>query len=82
MDPDTGEVLISKDHMMTEDDAELLEKHGIHSVEIRTVLTCQRPQRRLRQVLRHEPGHLRAGGRWARPSASSPPSPSASPAPS
>ena len=39
--PSTGEVLISKDHMMTEDDAKLLESHGIHAVEIRTVLTCK-----------------------------------------
>ena len=39
--PGTDEVLISKDHMMTEDDAALLEKFDIHSVEIRTVLTCK-----------------------------------------
>ena len=35
-----GNVLISKDHMMMDDDAKLLEAHGIHEVEIRTVLTC------------------------------------------
>ena len=35
-----GNVLISKDHMMMEEDAKLLEAHGIHEVEIRTVLTC------------------------------------------
>ena len=35
-----GNVLISKDHMMMEEDAKLLENHGIHEVEIRTVLTC------------------------------------------
>ncbi len=39
--PGTDEVLISKDHMMTSDDAALLEKFDIHSVEIRTVLTCK-----------------------------------------
>ena len=39
--PGTDEVLISKDHMMTEDDAALLEKFDIHSAEIRTVLTCK-----------------------------------------
>ena len=40
-DPATGEVIISKDHLMMEDDAKLLEKHGIHSVRIRTVLGCK-----------------------------------------
>ena len=39
--PGTDEVLISKDHMMDEDDAKLLEKFDIHSAEIRTVLTCK-----------------------------------------
>ena len=39
--PGTNEVLISKDHMMTEDDAALLESFDIHSAEIRTVLTCK-----------------------------------------
>ena len=39
--PGTDEVLISKDHMMDEDDAKLLEKFDIDSVEIRTVLTCK-----------------------------------------
>ena len=34
-------VLISKDHMMTPEDADLMEKFDIHSVEIRTVLTCK-----------------------------------------
>ena len=37
----TDEVLISKDHMMTESDAALLESFDIHSAEIRTVLTCK-----------------------------------------
>ena len=36
-----GNVLISKDHMMDEDDAKLLEKFDINAVEIRTVLTCR-----------------------------------------
>ena len=39
--PGTNEVLISASHMMDEEDAELLEKFDIHSVEIRTVLTCR-----------------------------------------
>ena len=40
-DPQTGEVLISRDTMMTPDDAKLLEDHGIHEVMIRSVLTCE-----------------------------------------
>ena len=39
--PGTDEVLISKDHMMDESDAALLEQFDIHSCEIRTVLTCK-----------------------------------------
>ena len=41
VDPETGEVLISKDTMMTEDDAKLLTDHGINSVYARTVLGCR-----------------------------------------
>ena len=40
-DPATGEVLISNDTLMAEDDAKMLESHGIHSVRIRTVLGCK-----------------------------------------
>ena len=40
-DPETGEVIISKDHLMMEEDAKLLEAHGIHAVRIRTVLGCK-----------------------------------------
>ena len=40
-DPQTGEVLFTKDTMLRKDDAETLEKHGIHAVKIRSVLTCR-----------------------------------------
>ena len=40
-DPQTGEVLVPNTKMMDEDDAKLLEAHGITRVEIRTVLTCR-----------------------------------------
>jgi DNA-directed RNA polymerase subunit beta' len=40
-DPETGELLLSKDRMMVEDDAKLLEAHGIHNVYARTVLGCR-----------------------------------------
>ena len=41
VDPETGEVLCPKDRMLSEADAKVLEAHGIHKVEIRTVLTCR-----------------------------------------
>ena len=40
-DPETGEVLIPNNRMMHEDDAKMLEAHGIHSVYARTVLGCR-----------------------------------------
>ena len=40
-DPATGELLFSKDHMLTLDDAKVLEDRGIHSLKIRSVLTCR-----------------------------------------
>ena len=40
-DPVTGELLISKDTMMSEDDAKMLEAHGIKQVYARTVLGCR-----------------------------------------
>ena len=43
MKPGTDEVLFSKDHMLSSDDAATLESFDIHSVEIRTVLTCKAP---------------------------------------
>jgi len=41
VDPATGEVLYTKDTMLRKDDAAKLEAHGIHSVKIRSVLTCR-----------------------------------------
>ncbi len=41
VDPDTGEILVSADRTMTAEDAALLESHGIHSVRIRSILTCK-----------------------------------------
>ena len=40
-DPETGEVLIPTTRLMVEDDAKMLEAHGIHRVRIRTVLGCK-----------------------------------------
>ena len=41
VDPVTGELLHPKNKLMQPEDAEKFEKHGIHSVYIRTVLACK-----------------------------------------
>ena len=41
LDPATGEVLVSKEDMMTADDAKRVVDAGIEKVEIRSVLCCQ-----------------------------------------
>ncbi len=41
VDPNTGEVIVKADTMITPDQAEQVEKAGIESVLIRTVLTCR-----------------------------------------
>ena len=41
MDPATGELLFSRDTMLRNEDAKVLEAHGIHSAKIRSVLTCE-----------------------------------------
>ncbi len=40
-DPETGEILFTKDTMLRKDDAAPLEKHGIQQAKIRSVLTCR-----------------------------------------
>ncbi len=40
-DPQTGEVLVSSDKMMDDEDARILKAHGVDRAEIRTVLTCR-----------------------------------------
>ena len=41
VDPETGEIIVPADTMITPDMAEKVEKAGIKSVLIRTVLTCR-----------------------------------------
>ena len=41
VDPQTGEVLFTKDTMLRKENAGVLEAHGIHAVKIRSVLTCR-----------------------------------------
>ncbi len=41
VDPETGELLYDTETMLMPSDAEVLEAHGIHEVEVRSVLTCQ-----------------------------------------
>ena len=40
-DPETGEMLIKKNHMITPKRAEIIKKLGLTKVKIRTVLTCR-----------------------------------------
>ncbi|MEY8402549.1 DNA-directed RNA polymerase subunit beta' [Oscillospiraceae bacterium 44-34] len=41
VDPQTGEVLFTRDTMLRKDDAKALEDHGVYQVKIRSVLTCR-----------------------------------------
>ena len=41
VDPQTGEILFDTNHMLCEEDAEVMEAHGIHKAYIRSVLTCE-----------------------------------------
>ena len=41
VDEKTGEVLFTRDSMLTKDCASLLEAHGITSIKVRSVLTCE-----------------------------------------
>ncbi len=41
VDAETGEVLFDRDHMMTKEDAKVLEAHGFTSAKVRSVLTCE-----------------------------------------
>ena len=40
VDPETGELLFSKDQMMTKGDEKVLEAHGLNKVRVRSVLSC------------------------------------------
>lgn len=40
-DEKTGEVLVSKDKMMTDEDAELIVSHGVERIKIRSILNCR-----------------------------------------
>ena len=41
VDSDTGEVLVTNDHMITEEEAKLIVKTGVETVTIRSILTCR-----------------------------------------
>jgi len=41
LDEGTGELLFSRDHMLTADDARFLQARGMNSVKIRTVMDCE-----------------------------------------
>ena len=40
-DPKTGEVLFDSNHMFREEDADVLEAHGLNKVFVRSVLSCE-----------------------------------------
>ncbi|MFN3857456.1 MAG: DNA-directed RNA polymerase subunit beta' [Caulobacter sp.] len=40
-DPATSEIVLPADTYITEDEAELIEKHAVQSVKVRSVLTCE-----------------------------------------
>ena len=41
VDPDTGKVLVSKDKMMNDDDADIIVNAGTKKIEIRSILNCK-----------------------------------------
>ena len=41
VDPETGEVLFDTDHLLMSGDAKFLAAHGVASVEVRSVLSCE-----------------------------------------
>ena len=40
-DPETGEVLVSKDKMMDDGDADIIVSHGVERIKIRSILNCR-----------------------------------------
>ncbi|MCI5728184.1 MAG: DNA-directed RNA polymerase subunit beta' [Clostridia bacterium] len=40
-DPETGEVLVSKDKMMDDGDADIIVGHGVERIKIRSILNCR-----------------------------------------
>ena len=76
----TGEVIVEENEMITWEQARKIEQLGIDKVVVRSPMTCQAAAGRLPAVLRHGPGHRQRWSKKAWPSASSPPSRSASPA--
>ena len=79
VDPKTGEVLFDTDHLLMSGDAKFLAAHGVASVDVRSVLSCES---HCGVCARCYGMNLATASRSipAKPSASSPRSPSASPA--
>ncbi len=44
LDRKTGKILVAKDHLVTKEEGELIEKAGIDKLKIRTVATCKTPR--------------------------------------
>ncbi len=72
-DPATGKVIVQRDTLLGEPEVEAIDKAGVQAVKIRSVLTCETDQRRLRRLLRPRSGprhagqHRRSGRRHRRP---------------
>ena len=60
-DPGTGEVIVPADTYLDENMVELIEAAGVQSVKVRSVLTCESQDRRLRRLLRPRPGPRHPG---------------------
>ena len=81
-DPLSDEIIVQANNEINEELAQKIEDSGLERVRIRSALTCEHQARHLRAVLRPQPGHRAGWPSSARRSASSPPSRSASRAPS
>jgi DNA-directed RNA polymerase subunit beta' len=44
IDEKTGKVVVKKDHLVTKEEGELIEKAGVEKIKIRTVATCKTPR--------------------------------------
>ena len=67
-DPATGKVVVKRDTLLDEPEVEAIVKAGVQELRIRSVLTCENDQRRVRQVLRarSRPRHAGQHGRGGR----------------
>ena len=63
VDPQTGEVLVPEDLMISRELAQAIDDAGVETVLVRSVMQCKNPSGRLPNVLRRRLGPPRTGGR-------------------